>query len=134
MAEVAPLNYERWALIVSPMVTQGGLGVPPGYEARHTEQLVQISPSLGRLDSRARESLVEQTLKPPESHRKAKGLERKRPAPPLTSHPAGLVLRQPLPREIFTSAGNLPVPLPQTVAELYTPPETPHHASVDVTG
>jgi len=131
MAEIAPLNYERWAVIVSPMVTQGALNVRPPGEARHTEQLIQIAPSLGRLDSRKHESLIEQTLRPAEARRRL--IERKRVAPPVTSHPGGLRLRQPLPREALDSAGNLPVPDSQTVTQLYTPPEPPHPAGVDET-
>ena len=133
MAEIAPLNYERWAVIVNPMLAPDTGGVRPSYEARHVEQLIQLAPSLNNVETRKKESLIEQTLKPTEGRRRI--LVNKPEGPPVTSHPVGMVLRQPLPGEIFTSAGEeLPSPDPQSVTVLYAPPEITLHPSVDVIG
>ena len=132
MAEIAPLNYERWAVIVNPLPAPDTWGERAPAVARHTEQLVQVSPSLNRLDTRKKESLIEQTLKPAAVRRKI--LERKPVASPVTSHPAGWVLRQPLPIKIFTSAGDQPAPDPGKVIELYTPPEIPPGPGVRLSG
>ena len=58
MVDVAPLNYERWAVIVSPIQASDVRGVRPTYDARHIEQLIQLAPSLNNVDSRKKESLI----------------------------------------------------------------------------
>ena len=86
MAEIAPLNYERWAVIVSPLLVHDAPYVTPASGARHAEQLTQVSASLNRLDSRTKESLIEQNIRPPDARRKAPQRE---PEPSLTeSHPS----------------------------------------------
>ena len=132
MVDIAPLNYERWAVIVNPLQAPDTRGERAPAEARHTEQLIQVSPSLNRLDTRKKASLIEQTLMPAAVRRKI--IERKPVASPVTSHPAGWVLRQPLPIEIFTSAGDQPAPDPGKVIELYTPPEIPPGPGVRLSG
>ena len=127
MVDVAPLNYERWAVIVSPIQASDVRGVRPTYDARHIEQLIQLAPSLNNVDSRKKESLIEQTLKSPDVRQKFP--KPKPEAPPVTSHPAGLVLRQPLPIGVFTSALDQAAPDPRKVTELYTLADNPRGLS-----
>jgi len=132
MNDIAPLNYERWAVIVSPLLVpdapEGGYAVP----LRHPEGLVQVGASLGRLDSRKKESLIEQTFQPVGVRRKVP--ERKPAPPPATSHPPEWVLRQPLPMGTLASARNDSVVDIRKAIEAYAPRQPTPDPSVRVSG
>jgi len=137
MAEIAPLNYaplnyERWAVMVSPLHGIEAPGVVPGFGARQAEELTQVSAATSRLDSRKKESLIEQTIRPGKVRRKI--LKRKSAPPPLTSHPAGWALSQPLPDGIYASARNPLTVDPRKVTELYKHPEPARVPSVRISG
>ena len=132
MAEIAPLNYERWAVMFSPLWVHGAPNVTPASGTRHAEQLTQVSASLNRLDSRTNESLIEQSIQPMVMRRKIP----KRESEPLsiTSHTGGWVLLQPLPNGIFNVAQNQPALDPRKVTELYKQPETTLGPAVRISG
>ena len=135
MVDIAPLNYERWAVIVSPLQVQevqgGGYAVP----LRHPEGLVQVGASLSRLDSRKKESLIEQKVPPPEQRHKVSRSKPQPPPPlPIKSHPPDCLLRQPLPMAAIASARNQTVVIPGKVIGLYTPPEVAFVPSMRVSG
>jgi len=132
MAEIAPLNYERWAVMFSPLWVHGAPNATPASGARHAEQLTQVSASLNRLDSRTKESLIEQSIQPMVMRRKIP--KRESEPPSITSHPAEWVLLQPLPNEIFTSARNQPALDPRKITELYKQPETTLGPAVRISG
>ncbi len=129
---IAPLNYERWAVVVSPLHGLEAAGALPGSGVRHTEQLTQVSASLSHLDSRKKEGSIEQNIRSADMRRKA---PKRNPAPsPVRSHPGGWVLSQPLPDGIFTAARNLTAPNPGKVVELYKRPEPAPAATLRVFG
>ncbi len=132
MAEIAPLTYERWAVIVSPLQGGEAPGVLPGSGARNAEQLTQVSASLNRLDSRTKESLIEQSIQPVKVRRKIP--KPKSEPPSITSHTAEWVLLQPLPNEIFNSDRNQPVLDPRKITELYKHPEPTPGPAVRISG
>ncbi len=132
MAEIAPLNYERWAVIVSPLQGAEAPGVLPASGARHAEQLAQVSASLNRMDSRTKESLIEQSFQPEIVRRKIS--KPKSEPPSITPHTAKWVLLQPLPNEIFASARDQPALDPRKVTELYKHPEITPGPTVRISG
>ncbi len=134
MVDVAPLNYERWAVIVSPLEVPGAQGGMYAVPLRHLEQLTQVSASLDNVDSRKKESLVEQAVKPPEARRKVPKPKPAPPPSPTTSHPAEWLLRQPLPMEVLASARNQSALDPRKITELYRPPESTPGSNVRVSG
>lgn len=134
MADIAPLNYERWAVIVSPLevaaVQEGGYVVP----LRHPEGLVQLGASMSSVDSRSKESLVEKTLGPEKAPQKiSKSKSAPPPAPPV-SNPTDMVLSQPLPMEVIASAREQPVPNRNEVLASYVPVQEPSAPVIRVTG
>ncbi len=132
MSEIAPLNYERWAVVISPLVVSDPPGVLPGSGARHAEQLTQVGASLNRLDTRKKESLIEQSIQPVELRRKI--LKRKSEPPSITSHPAEWVLLQPRPNEIFNSDRNQPALGARKIVELYEHPDPTPVPAVRISG
>ncbi|MDA1090349.1 MAG: hypothetical protein O3A85_08575 [Proteobacteria bacterium] len=133
MNDIAPLNYERWAVVVSPLLVPEAQEVKSAFGSRQTEQLVQVGASLGRLDTRKKESLIEQSLRQPEQRSRIPGFKPPRSPPPTTSHPSEWLLRQPLPMAAIASARNQSAPALRTILKLYTPPALPvvHRVRLD---
>ena len=134
MDGIAPFNYERWAVMVSPLLVPDVVGVKSAFGLRHDEQLTQVSASLGQLDSRKKESLIEQEVPPPPSQRNATKTQSPPPPLPTTSHPAEWLLRQPLPMAVIASARGQSAPDPRKITQLYTPPDSPPGSSVRISG
>lgn len=134
MAEVVPIapnNYERWMVIHSPLlVAEAGAGGRWGF--RHTEGLVEVGASLSRLDSRNKESLIEQSLQPGKRPRKV--FNSKPQAPLMTSHPGEWVLRQPLPMATLVRARGHEAVDPRKVTGLYTHAEPAAPTRVRLSG
>ena len=132
MVDIAPLNYERWAVIVSPLLVSDAREVKPTTASRHAEQLTQVSAALSHLDSRKKEGLIEQNIQPMVLRRKT--LERNSEPPLTESHPAEWLLLLPLPNGIFNSARNQPALDPRKITELYDHPETTRGPAVRISG
>lgn len=132
MFDIAPLNYERWAVIVSPLQVFDAWDVKPASPSRHAEQLTQVSATLSRLDSRTKESLIEQSIQPAKLRRKI--LKRKPEPPSITSHAAEWLLSLPFPNGIFNSARNQPALDPRKITELYKHPENTRGPAVRISG
>ncbi len=132
MFDIAPLNYERWAVMVSPLLVDSTPDAKPASAARHAEQTAQLSVSPRLLGSRTGEGLIEQKIRPMEVPRKS--LERNS-EPPLNGQPPGewLVIL-PLPNGIFNSAPSQPALDPAKVTELYKHSEPTRGPAVRISG
>ncbi len=132
MAEIAPLNYERWAVVVSPLQVSDAPEAKPTTASRHAEQLAQVSAAPSRLGSRPGEGSIGQNNQP--VGLRPKTLERHSEPPVAESQPAEWVLLQPLPNGIFNAARNQPALDPRKITELYKHPEPTPGPSVRISG
>ncbi len=132
MFDIAPLNYERWAVMVSPLLVDSAPDVKPASAARLAEQLAQLSVSPRLLGSRTGEGLIEQNIHPMELRRKS--LERNSEPPLNGQPPAEWLLLLPLPNGIFNSAPSQPASDPGKVMELYKRSEPTRGPAVRISG
>lgn len=132
MAEIAPLNYERWAVMVSPLLVPDAQNAKSTAASRHAEQLTQVSAAPSRLGSRTDEGSIGQNNQPVGLRRKT--LDRRSESPATESRPAERLLSLPLPNGIFNTAQNQPALDPRKVTELYEHPETTRGRGVSILG
>lgn len=132
MFDIAPLNYERWAVMVSPLLVDSAPDVKSIAAARHAEEFTQLSASPRTLGSPIGEGLTEPDIRPEELRRKT--LKRESEPASITSHPAEWLLVQPFPSGIFNSAPNQPALDPGKVTELYKHPEPTRGPAVRISG
>ncbi len=132
MLIIAPLDYERYAVLVSPLLVPGAQHAEAKPPPRRTEQLGPVNAALSGTGSRTGEGMREPVSRPMGLRRKTLELDQER----LLNgpHPADLSLLFPLPNEIFNSARNQPALDPRKVTELYKHPETTRGSSVRISG
>ena len=132
MLNIAPLDYERWAVLVSPLLVPGAPHVEAKPPPRHAEHLGPVSAALSGTGSRAGEGLREPVSRLMGLRRKT--LERDQARPLNEPHPTDLSLLFPLPNGIFNSAQNQPAIDPRIVMELYDHPENTRGTTVRISG
>ncbi|MFQ5763392.1 MAG: hypothetical protein ACE5GT_00545 [Rhodospirillales bacterium] len=132
MSEIAPLDYERWAVLVSPLLAPGAAYVEAKQPPRHAEQLGPVSAALNRPGSRAGEGLNGSDSRPMELGPKT--LERDPEHPLNGPHPTDLNWFFQLPSGVRDSMQNQPALDPQKVTERYEFPEKPRGATVRLSG
>ncbi|NQV84559.1 MAG: hypothetical protein HQ494_12135 [Rhodospirillales bacterium] len=132
MLNIAPLNYERWAVIVSPLQGQGAEHVEAQSSPRQVEQTGPVSAALSGTSSGAGETLRESDSRELEVRRNSFN---RNPEHPLNRpHPTDLSLLFQLPIEILNSLRNKPTLDPRTVTGLYDRPENKRGTTVSVSG
>jgi len=132
MFDIAPPDYERWAVVVSPLQVPEYRDVTATSALRHTELLAQVSASLSHLDSRKKEGLAEQDVQSATLTRNT--LKRSSEHPSTKSYSAKWGLLQPLPVGIYNTALNQSTLEPQKISKLYKSPETTRGLAVRISG
>lgn len=132
VAVIAPLDYERYAVLVNPLLAPGAEHTEAHPPTRQTEQPGPVNAALSGTSSRAGEGLREPVSRPMEVRRKS--FERG-PEPPLNEpYPTDLNWFFQLPSGVRESAQGRPVLDPWIVTGLYDHPETPRGATLSVSG
>jgi len=129
---IAPLDYERWAVLVNPLLVPGGQHGESGPSPRQAEQLGQVNASLSSTSSRAGEGLREPVSR---STGLRQETQKREPAPPLNGpHPTDFNWFFLLPNGSRGLMQDLSAPVSRIVAGLYDHPKTTRGATVSVSG
>jgi len=132
MLDIAPLNYERWAVVVSPLQVPGGQHGESSPPLRQTERLGQVNASLSGTSSRAGEGLREPVSRSMELRQET---HKRDPAPPLNgSYPTDFNWFFLLPDGIRNLMQDRPALDPRKVTGLYDHPESVRGATVSISG
>ena len=132
MMNIAPLDYERYAVLVNPLSVPDAAHVDANPPPRRIEQIAQVSTKLSRPDSRAGEELKGHGSRPTDLRRK---LTEHDPGHPLNApHPTDLNWLYQIPNEAGKSIQDQPTIAPLTVVELYDRPGKTRGATVRISG
>lgn len=132
MSDIAPLNYERWAVLVSPLQGQDAVHAGAKPTPKQLEQTGPVSAALSGTSSGAGETLKKSDSREIEARRKS--LERESEHPLNGPHPTDLNWFFQLPGGVRESLQDRPVPGPRIVSGLYDRPEIMRGAAVSVLG
>ena len=127
---IAPLDYERWAVLVSPLLAPGAGHVEAKQPPRHAEQLGPVSGELNRPGSRTGEELRKPDFRLMGMRRKS--LERDQEHALNGPHPTDLNWFFQLPSGVRDSMQDRPALDPRTVTGLYDRPESARGITVSV--
>ncbi len=132
MADIAPLDYERWTVLVSPLLAPGAAYVEAKPPPRHAEQLGPVSTALNRPVSRTGEGLKGSDSRPMELGPKTLECD---PEHPLNGpEPTDLSLFFQRPSEICNLTQNQPAIDAWKAAGLCEHPESTHGTTVSDSG
>lgn len=129
---VAPLDYERWAVLVNPLLVPSAVQVEAKSPPRQAEQLGAVNAALNGTSSRAGEGLREPISRSMGLGRNS--IERNSASPLTVPPPTDLNWFFQLPGGARGSMQDRPAIDPQKVAELYVSPETAPSTTLSVLG
>jgi len=132
MSDIAPLDYERWAVLVSPLLVPGAQQVEAKPPPRHAEQTGPVSAAPSGTGSRASGDQMGLGARPAKLPRRA--FERDSEHPLNGPHPTDLNWFFRLPNETRDSMRDQPAIEPRRIVRLYEHPEKTRGTTVRVSG